>query len=91
MIRKYIGLIRIDFTDYFQTLNGFPGFSGNDRACTSSRYQAVSLPRGLGTRLGGQMVGVNGVGASWVPGLGGWMVGGILMLDLGCTSCSVVP
>ena len=29
------------------------GFPGNDRACASSRYQAVSLlPRGLGTKLG---------------------------------------
>ena len=40
------------FYRQFPSVNEFPGFSGNDRACANSRYQAVFLlPRSLGTRL----------------------------------------
>ena len=44
------------FYRQFPSGNEFPGFSGNDRACTNSRYQAVFLrPRGLGMRIPARM------------------------------------
>ena len=52
MIRKYIGRIRIDFTDSFQAETNSQAFLGIIAHEQAVDYQVVFLlPRGLGTRL----------------------------------------